>query len=123
MGKQLASWLVSRILRDKQAADGELQDGLFEGVDGFGAVEQQVEVGGDALPVLGQRVRGFAGGERVEQRGDEPRVLLVLQPALRFQRIAKLHQLLDAGDDAGLLSERREWNGKLSKLANTKPLT
>ncbi|ODS89374.1 MAG: hypothetical protein ABS45_16755 [Comamonas sp. SCN 65-56] len=103
--EQLACRLVALILRNKQTADGKLQDGLFEGVDGFGAVEQQVEVGGDALPVFGQFFGGCAGGEHVEQRGDQPCMLLVLQPAVRFQRVAKLHQLLDTRDDAGLFGE------------------
>src|SRR6185312_2733243 len=106
--EQLTGWFVGWILRDEQSADGKLQEGLFEGVDGFGAVEQQVEVGGDALPVFGQLFGGCASGECIEQRGDEPRMLLVLQPAVRFQRVAKLHQLLDTRDDAGLFGEGRK---------------
>lgn len=104
--EDLASGFVTWVLRHEQAADRELQDGLFDGVDGFGAVEEQVEVGGDALPVFGQRVGGFAGGERVEQRGVEPRMLFVAQSTVRFQRIAELHQFFDGGDDARLFGDR-----------------
>jgi hypothetical protein len=58
-------------LRHQLAHDGELEDGLLEGVEaGFGG-EQGVEVFGEALPVGGEVGGVGALGERAEQGFDE----------------------------------------------------
>ena len=65
--QQGAGGFVGGVLGNEQAAHGQLQQGLLQGVDGFRAIEQQVEVLGDALPVFGQLFGRGAGGE-VEPR-------------------------------------------------------
>ncbi|MNP62316.1 hypothetical protein D3C76_1575830 [compost metagenome] len=64
--KQLTGRLIADVLRHQFAHHGQLQQGLFEGVDaGFGG-EQGVEVFGQALPV-GSEVGRVAGkGQAVE---------------------------------------------------------
>ena len=100
-----AGGFVGGVLGDEEAAHCELEDGLFEGVHGFGAVEQHVEVGGDALPVVGQCLGRFALGERAQQGVDELGVLLRFELAAGFECVAELHQFFDAGDDTGLFDE------------------
>ena len=100
-----AGGFVGGVLGDEQAAHGQLQDGLLQGVDGFGAVEQAVEVGGDALPVVGQFVWGSAGGQRAQQGLHELGVLRGFELALGFEGVAQAHEFFDAGDDAGLFGE------------------
>ena len=89
---------------------------MFECVNRFGAIEQEVEVLGDALPVLGERMGRLTGGQGTEQRGREPRMLLVGQPPALLQRVAQLHQFFDAGDDAVLFGKGRQRNQHLRKL-------
>ena len=65
--EQFARRFVVRVLRHQLAHDGELEDGLLEGVEaGFGG-EQGVEVFGEALPVGGEFGGVGALGERAEQ--------------------------------------------------------
>jgi hypothetical protein len=99
-------------LRDEAAADGELQNRLFQAVDRRSPVEQQVEVGRDVLPVLSGFCRRGAVGQRVEQGAGQPLMLLGRQSPRFLQRIAQGHQFIDAGDDAGLfgLIGEREHN-------------
>ena len=103
--QQGAGGFVGGVLGHEQAAHGQLQQGLLQGVDGFGAVQQQVEVLGHALPVGGQLFGRGAGGERAQQGADQLGVLRGLQLAFGLQRIAQAHEGFDAGDDAGLFGE------------------
>ena len=100
--QQFTGGFVGGVLGDELAAHGQLQDGLFQRINGAGAVEQGVEVGGHALPgVLGGR--GAVGvGEGAEQRLHQLAVVRGLLLALGLQRIAHAHEFFDAGDDAGL---------------------
>ena len=107
-----AGGFVGGVLGDEEAAHCQLEDGLFEGIYGFGAVKQQVEVGGDALPVVGQCLGRFALGECAQQCVNELGVLLRFELASGFEGVAELHQFFDAGDDAGLFCQWRQWNIK-----------
>jgi len=101
-----AGGFVGGVLGDEEAAYCQLEDGLFQGVYDFGAVEQHVEVGGDALPVVGQCLGRFALGERAQQGARELGVLLRFELTAGFEGVAELHQFFDAGDDTGLLGQR-----------------
>jgi len=69
-------------------------------------------VGGEALPVVGQRLGRFALGERAQQGVDELGVSLRFELAAGFEGVAHLHQFFDAGDDAGLFGEGWERKGQ-----------
>ena len=109
--QQFAGRFVLRVLGDEQTAHGELQDGLFQRVHGLGAVEQQVEVAGHSLPVLGQLGGGVAVGQRAEQGGNKLGVLRGFKLALGLQRVTQPHEFIDAVDDAGLFGEG--WKSEL----------
>jgi len=65
--KQFTGWLIIGVLRHQLAHHGQLQQGLFEGVDaGFGC-EQGVEVLGQALPA-GGKVSGIGGLSQAAER-------------------------------------------------------
>ena len=81
---------------------------MLQGVYGLGAVQQQVEVGGDAVPVLKQLRGRFAVGERGQQSADKLGVLRGFELAFGFERVAQANEFFDAGDDAGLLGGGRQ---------------
>ena len=114
LSQRLGIW---RLTRCQAACSCQMQDGLLQCVDGFGAVEQEVEVGGDALPVVGQFGWGGAGGQRAQQGLHEQGVLRGFELALGFEGIAQAHEFFDAGDDAGLFSERRHGYRKRPELS------
>ena len=68
---------------------------MFEGIDGFGAVEQQVEVGGDALPVGGEFVGVGAVGECAQQGAHKLGVLRGFELALSLVVIGGIGWLID----------------------------
>lgn len=105
--KQFFSGLFCFRLRDQSSADGDIKDALFKSVNRLGPVEQEVEVLGDALPVVGQRLRRLAGGQSIEQRGREPPMLLVSEAPALLQRVAEFHQFFDTGYDSVLF--RKGW--------------
>ena len=70
LSKQRLGGFINRMLRQQEATHCQLQDGFLQRVNGFGAVEQQVEVGGDAVPVGGQFIGRGAFGQRAEQRAN-----------------------------------------------------
>ena len=47
---QSIHWFVARVLRNQFALDGELEDGLAQVGDGFGAVVENLEVVAQTLP-------------------------------------------------------------------------
>ncbi|SUY78333.1 Uncharacterised protein [Comamonas testosteroni] len=65
--QQLTRRLIARILLHQQAAHCELEDGLLQRVHGFGAVDEQVKVLRQPLPVARQFLRALGLGKAIQQ--------------------------------------------------------
>ncbi|MNZ77684.1 hypothetical protein D3C78_962370 [compost metagenome] len=106
------------LLRHQLAHHRQLQQVLLEGVDAGFAVEQAVEVLGQALPAGGEVV-GVAGlGQAVEQRLHQPGVGAFGVGLAGFQSVAQGHQLVDFGDDTVLFGEGWQRKGTCTKLGH-----
>ena len=112
--EEFGGGFVVGILGDEFAHDGELEDGLFEVVDGRLGGEEEVEVGFDALPGLLELGRVAGGGEGIEQGFDERLVGVDAVFLLLLKLVTQRHQLIHLGHDPVLLGEGWERDKKLS---------
>jgi hypothetical protein len=104
-------------LRHQQPTHGKLEDRPLQRIHRLRPIQQQIEMLGHALPVDGQFLGRGAVGQRAEQGVEQASVLRGFEPALGFEGIAKAHQFVDAGDDAGLLGERWDRDREAKQLA------
>ena len=87
-------------------------NGFSSSAIALGAVEQQIKVRADALPVLGQGLGAGAAGQRGQQRADQPGVLHGFEPALGFQRVQLFFRVPGAACvNSNASTLRRYWLG------------
>ena len=120
--QKLAHRFIVRILRDEFAADGEVEDGLAELLDVFGARGEAREMMEVKAGVLAELV-----GIRAVVQSMQGRRRQLIPPALplrlrRLQPITQRHQFIHFGDDAVLFGERWNATGKARQVYLLAPL-